>query len=352
MTENDDDFTPDIFADIPEAEDTDMGSDLAEAFAAHEDEAPEQLDLPGVAPVEPAAPDAPEPSEPTDQTQTEPPAEVAAEPAKPPQSWGAAEREHWANLDPAVQAQVQKRESEIQNVMNQSAESKHFYTEFINSVAPYDGLMRAQNVAPLDAVKDLMGTAAELLQGTAESKAETVANIIEQYGIDVATLDTALSGRINNNSTAGANEPEAGLKNYLSEQLAPMQQFMQNQQAQQANTQQAQYQTEQQNLQSFMSSNEFAGDLLEDMSDMMNLAANRNETMDYQQAYDKALMLRPDIQQILQQRQGGQAAAQNNQAIQQKQSATVSIPRAGASQAIAPEPTDMRSALEQAFGGQ
>lgn len=349
MTENDDDFTPDIFADIPDAEDTDMGSDLAEAFAAHEDEEPEQLDLSG---IEPAPPATPEPIEQSDQPQTDAPvAEVASGPAKPPQSWGAAEREHWANLDPAVQAQVQKRESEIQNVMNQSAESKHFYTAFINSVAPYDGLMRAQNIAPLDAVKDLMGTAAQLLQGTAESKADTVANIIEQYGVDVATLDTALSGRINRNPN-GANEPEAGLKNYLSEQLAPMQQFMQNQQAQQNSNQQAQYQTEQQNLQNFMGSNEFAGDLLGDMSDMMSLAANRNETMDYQQAYDKALMLRPDIQQILQQRQGGQAAAQNNQAVQQKQNATVSIPRAGASQASAPEPTDMRSALEQAFGGQ
>ena len=348
MANNDDDFTPDIFADIPDAEDTDMGSDLAEAFAAHEDEEPEQLDLPGVEPV------AEPPQEPVDQPEIES-AAVEAEvsgPAKPPQSWGAAEREHWANLDPAVQAQVQKRESEIQNVMNQSAESKHFYTEFVNNMAPFDGLMRANNVAPMDAVKDLMGTAAELMQGTTESKAETVAKIIEQYGIDVATLDTALSGRINNNASAAANEPEASLKNYLSEQLAPVQQFMQNQQAQQTSNQQAQYQTEQQNLQTFMNSNEFAGDLLGDMSDMMTIAANRNEPMDYKQDYDKALMLRPDIQQILQQRQGGQTAAQNNQAIQQKQNATVSIPRAGASQASSPDPTDMRSALEQAFGGQ
>jgi len=350
MANNDDDFTPDIFADIPPSEDTDMGSDLAEAFAVHEDAEPEQLDLPG---VEPQIPAVSKPTEEPGQPQTDVAAEeVNSQGAKPPQSWGVTEREHWGNLDPAVQAQVQKRESEIQNVMNQSAESKHFYTEFVNSMAPFDSMIRSANVAPLDAVKDVMGTAAELMQGTTQSKAETVANIIEQYGIDVATLDTALSGRINNNSNAAANEPEASLKNYLSEQLAPVQQFMQNQQAQQTSNQQAQYQTEQQNLQTFMSSNEFAGDLLGDMSDMMSLAANRNESMNYQQAYDKALMLRPDIQQVLQQRQGGQAAAQNNQAIQQKQNATVSIPRAGASQASSPEPTDMRSALEQAFGGQ
>ena len=349
MIEKDDEYTLDLFADIPESEDTDMGSDLTAAFESVEGATDDDFGEPAAPEVAqtdtPQAPDATEAS-----ADVTPASEPAPDTAKAPQSWGAAEREHWGNLDPAVQAQVKKREAEVQNVMAQASQAKNFQSEFDGSMSRYGQLFQQQNGTPMQAVGEGMQTAAGLMQGTTQSKAETVADLIEQYGIDVATLDTALSGRINR--TANPNEPDGNLKNYLSEQLAPMQQFMQQQQNQIQLSQQNQYVSAQQELEQFINNNEFARDLLPDMNDMVGLAGQRGVEMSYQQAYDKALLLRPDIQQIMAQRQGGQAAAQNNQEIQRKQNATVSIPRAGASQANSPEPTDMRGALEAAFGGQ
>jgi hypothetical protein len=127
---------------------------------------------------------------------------------------------------------------------------------------------------------------------------------------------------------------------------------MQQQQNQLQQTQRNDYAAAQTELGQFLSNNEFAKDLLPDMNDMVTLAGQHGTEMSYQQAYDKALLLRPDIQQILAQRQGGQTAAQNNQAIQEKQNATVSIPRTGSPLANDPEPTDMRGYLEAAFGSQ
>jgi hypothetical protein len=351
IEDQEDDYTLDMFADDAVSEDTDMGNDLAAAFEASEGAddtvAPEPTAVaseevanlevvPDSAPLETVPPETPPPDNaPVEQS------------AKPPQSWGAAEREEWAALPPAVQAQVQKRESEIQGVMQHAAIARNFKTEFDSGMNQYAPLFQAQNVTPMQAVSEVMHTAAGLMSGTAASKAEVAAQLIEQYGIDVQTLDEVLAGKISGGNAA--NEPDSNFKNYLSEQLAPMQQFMQQQQNQVQQTRQNEYAAAQTELEQFLGNNEFAKDLLTDMNDMVALAGQHNTDMSYQQAYDKALLLRPDIQQIIAQRQGGQTAAQNNQAIQRKQDATVSIPRTSSPLANDPEPTDMRGYLEAAF---
>jgi hypothetical protein len=354
MSEEQEEYTADIFADDgPVSEDTDMGSDLTAAFEASEGAddtvAPEPLAVvEEVANLEAAPPSAPSETAPADQLS--PDNAPAAQSAKPPQSWGAAEREEWAALPPAVQAQVQKRESEIQGVMQHAAVARNFKTEFDTGMDQYTPLFQAQNVTPMQAVSEVMHTAAGLMSGTVASKAEVAAQLIEQYGIDVQTLDEVLASKITGGNAA--NEPDSNFKNYLSEQLAPMQQFMQQQQNQVQQTQRNDYAAAQTELGHFLSNNEFAKDLLPDMNDMVALAGQHGTDMSYQQAYDKALLLRPDIQQIIAQRQGGQTAAQNNQAIQLKQGATVSIPRTGSPLVNDPEPTDMRGYLEAAFGNQ
>jgi len=350
MIDENDEYTSDLFAGEAVSEDTDMGNDLSDAFDAVESGGEPETEAPPSAsdvPIEPEAPASEALSE--EASEGAPPASEP-EPVKAPQSWGVAEREHWAGLPPAVQAQVAKREAEIQGVMQHAAVARNFKNEFDTGMEQYTPLFQAQNVTPMQAVAEVMNTAAGLMSGTVASKAEVAAQLIQQYEIDVQSLDTALSDKISGSNAA--NEPDSNFKNYLSEQLAPMQQFMQQQQTQVQQARQNDYAAAQSELQQFISNNEFAKDLLPDMNDMVTLAGQHGTDMSYQQAYDKALLLRPDIQQILAQRQGGQTAAQNNQAIQQKQNATVSIPRSGSPLANDPEPTDMRGYLEAAFGNQ
>ena len=263
---------------------------------------------------------------------------------KPPQSWGVAEREGWAAIDPVIQTQINKRESEIQTALTNSGEARHFQDEFKQAVAPFLGFIQAEGGTPMSAFTGLMETAATLQAGAPQQKASRMAELIEHYGIDIPTLDTILSGQT---PQQGAN---ADLANMLDQRLAPMQNFMQQQHYSQ---QQQQFEAQQQTgneITQFLAQHEFAKDVRSEMADMMEMAGKRGETMTLDQSYERALMLRPDIQQVIEQRKAATAAAENNRQVQGKRSASVSVPQGAPASGGQPnKPANMRAALEDAW---
>jgi hypothetical protein len=71
-----------------------------------------------------------------------------------------------------------------------------------------------------------------------------------------------------------------------------------------------------------------------------------------QEAYEKALLHRPDIQAVISQRQAAEQAQVTNQGVAQKQIAASSIPQGQAMQGGTPPADTMRQALEQAYAGE
>ena len=263
---------------------------------------------------------------------------------KAPQSWGVAEREAWANIPPEIKAQIDKREKEIGHSLTTTGEARRFQDEFNQAVQPFDGFIRAEGATPMQAVGNLLQTAATLQGGSQQQKATRIAELIKHYGIDIGTLDSLLAGEM------PQNDPNGQLNQLLDQKMAPINQFMQQQQfsqQQQLNDQQATVQGE---LSSFEAQHEFVPDVRMDMADLMEMAGRRGETLTLNQAYERALTMRPDIQQVIEQRKAGAAAAENNRGVRQKQQASVSVPGGGAIQGGAAPPATMRDAILAAMG--
>ena len=262
---------------------------------------------------------------------------------KPPQSWGVAEREGWGTLSPEIQNQISKREAEIQKALTHTGEARKFHEEFNQAVQPYLGFIQAEGGTPMSAFNNLMQTAATLQAGAPQQKAQRVAELINHYGIDIQMLDTLLSGQTPESSD------DARLGQMLDQRLQPM---MKSLNQFEENRVQATQQEEQRNtlaLDEFFAQNEFSGDVRHEMADLMEMAGRRGQTLDLKGAYEKALLLRPDIQQVITQRKAAANAQTNKQAIQDKSRAAVSIPGGDAMQGGTPPPDTMRDAIVAAM---
>ncbi len=120
---------------------------------------------------------------------------AAAAPAKPPRSWSPEAKAEFAGLKPAVQADILKREREISQGLERVAPMKQHFERFSEVVKPFEPLLQAYGADPLEAVKTLMSTRAALEIGTPEQKAQIVAGIIHDFGLDVTLLDNMLVQR-------------------------------------------------------------------------------------------------------------------------------------------------------------
>jgi hypothetical protein len=130
------------------------------------------------APVEVAA----EPvAEPVQDAPPEPTAEVPPAPA----SWRAEAKAKWAELPAEVRSEVERRETEVRQLagrMDSERQAGRVFSEVIN---PYLPIIRQQNIDPARLITDLLQTSYVLNTADPAKKAQTLAMIADQYGIDM-----------------------------------------------------------------------------------------------------------------------------------------------------------------------
>lgn len=85
-------------------------------------------------------------------------------------------------------------------------------------------------------------------------------------------------------------------------------------------------------------------DVRADMADIMDMATNRQIEMTLKEAYDKACLLRPDIQKILQGRE-------QQSAMRQRRTAATSVSGTLGGSGEGSAPDSLRGALEAAWEG-
>ena len=218
------------------SEDTDMGSDLSNAFESLDGDTTEEVSRETTV----AEPVTEKPLEPVQTSlggldDKPSPEEKSPQPTDtPPHSWGPAEREAWGTIPKNVQATIQKRESEIQKALSHTAGARSLAAEFEQVVAPYAHVMTANQIAPMEAIGNALKSYASLASGTQEAKARVIVDAIETYGLDINMLDAMLAGQ-------DFVQPQDPVKAAIAEQMAPFNQFIANQQAQQLQQAQQQY---------------------------------------------------------------------------------------------------------------
>jgi hypothetical protein len=304
-------------------------------------------DKPPVAPEATAEPAA----EPAQGIQPGPKSEPKAAPQeRAPASWRPDVREHWSKLPPEVRAEVARREREMQTTLQETAEARRFTEQLQGVIRPYEMFIKAEGSNPLQAIDNLMATAAKLRTGTAPELAQLVAGMVKQYGVGrfgqnfIESLDAALAGEV-----PQADPVQSQVQQVLQQQLAPVQQFMsQFQQAQLAQQQRAQQEAASE-VQQFLDRAEFGNDVREEMADILEVAERRGRELSLQDAYKQACLVNPRVRAVLEQRAKARGAQQLTGAAQKARAAAVSV--SGGPTLSAPKggAADVRSAIEAAI---
>lgn len=115
----------------------------------------------------------------TDEDPTPKPAENTA-----PKTWKPEVAKHWAALPPEVQAEIQRREQDIFNGINQYKEAADFGKGFYNVLKPYIPVLQQYNVDPHQQVANLMHSHYTLAFGKPEEKVALIKSILADYKID------------------------------------------------------------------------------------------------------------------------------------------------------------------------
>jgi DNA-binding ferritin-like protein len=211
-------------------------------------------------------------------------------------------------------------------------------------IQPYRARMETVGLPPLQAINELLKADHLLTTAPPAKRAQFMASLIKEYGVDIRELDNALAGQPSADPTADR------LEQMVAQRLQPFQQFIQ-QQAQQAQLQrQAEQQQTQETIQVMASdSAKFPHffDLKNDMADLIEMNARRGVYLSLEQAYSRALAMNPDLSAQDTQRQAAEAA---NARAQKALNASVSVGGApnGGPSSKAPG-ADLRSTIEAAF---
>jgi hypothetical protein len=267
-----------------------------------------------------------------------------------PASWRPDVREHWAQLPETVRSEIHRREVEVQRTLQESAEARKNYDAVMRTVAPYEAFIRAEGSNPIQAIDNLMATAAKLRTGTAPELASMVAGIVNQFGIGrfgngfIQSLDAALAGQ-----SPVVDPQQAAMEQVLNQRLAPVQQMLtQFQQAQQAQQERI-AQAAQSEVETFLDRAEFGNDVREDMADIMETAARRGQNISLADAYKKACLMNDRVMSVLRARNQSRGAQQQTSAAQKARSAAVSVSGSAPVGALQQPATDVRSAIEAAI---
>jgi hypothetical protein len=270
---------------------------------------------------------------------------------KAPASWKPELREHWGTLPAPVRNEIARRESEVQRTLKETAEARKYADTIAKAISPYEMFIQAEGSSHAQAVANVMATAARLRTAPAPDLANMVAGIVKQFGIGrfgkdfIEQLDQALVGEV------PQMDPQVmAVQQAVQQQMAPVQQFMnQFQQAQQMQQQRVS-QEAQGEVQNFLSQAEFANDVREDMADLMEVAQRRGRELTLQEAYKQACLTNPQVRAVLQARSKQQGGQRMTETAQRAKAAAVQVT---GSPALAAPTTNaapnIRSAIEAAL---
>ena len=264
---------------------------------------------------------------------------VPFEGAKPIQALRPATREHWSKLPPEAQKDMVRWEKETQRVIRETADIREQNKRWSQTIAPYEAMLRGQNLDPHQFTGSLYQTVAALATAPQPVKAQVLAQIVQTYGVDIQALDQALSGQI-------GQQPQ---QNYQQPQYQQPQQFRDPRLDQLLAMQQQRIEHEAETSISQIEGKEFFADVKLTMADILDNAAKRGVSIPLEEVYNRACWATPDVAEVLSQRQAARQAASPDGPTQRARMAASSVKPSPAAAPGSPVADDTRSAVEAAF---
>ena len=272
-----------------------------------------------------------------------PPPEQARPIDRAPQGWTPSEREKWASLPDDIKARVVQREREINIKLNETAEARKFAEAIQQTITPYMAMIQSEGGTPVTAIASLFQTAGALRTAPPLQKAQLVASLVKQFGIDINMLDQAIVGQ-----GPGVDPIEERINQRVNQAIAPIQQRYQQMEMQQQQEMAAQQAQVHNTVAQFVDSQAYGDVVRGEMAMIMRYAAENNINMTLEECYRRACQMNPQVAALVGQQQQNQQLQQQNQAAQNARGRAVSIsgaPTGGGMEQVQ-QGDDIRSAIE------
>lgn len=276
-------------------------------------------------------------------TQAKPPTEPVqpAKTFKAPGSWQPAAREHWAKLPVEAQSEIVRRERETAIALQESAEARQFRQKFAEATTPYEPLFRAQGVDAMQATQFLLQQYSAMSTAPVHTRAQTLANWIRTFlpgDEGVQLLSTAL-----------ASAPQQAPQQYQPPVMRDPRVdeiYARITQAEQERARSLQAQAGE--AISEVENEEFFNDVRLIMADLVEVAGRNGLRLSLQDAYNRAVMMHPEISRVIEQRK---VASANLQGSTEKAANAASSVRSNPASQIdsRDQRDDMRGAIEAAW---
>lgn len=269
---------------------------------------------------------------------------AAAEVSAAPQGWSLGAKAKWTELPADIRAEITKRETDIHRGMTRMDEERQFARNMYQAVSPYEAAFRAEGVSAPQYVANVLNVAYTLRTADPFTKAQTLAGLAQQFGVDLKLLAPSQDGQPQN--------PElAALKQQYSELH---QNFTRQQQEQQRAQQEAARQEQeriQQSIQTFAS--DPANRYFNDVAPVMGALIQSGQAATMKEAYEMAVHARPDIRAQLQaeenaKRESDRLAAQKAEEAKRKGKSVRGGPGGSMPAPVNPN-ASVREDLEAAF---
>ena len=296
----------------------DLGSELEkvrdEVMAKHEpdviEEKPERLrDVQGrfakaeAESIETAVPvKAETPAEPS-------PAAPIADPApteipKPPKGLNEAIKARWAQIDPELRAEIERRENDFVKGASKFDEDRNYARSVRQLIEPYAQMFQNAGLDQMSGLRALLNAQATFDRGTQEQKTQLIAQLARQYNIDLGQVQAVPTP-----------DPQflqvQNELNQLRNQLAT-------QTAQVESAKQAEMRAE---LDTFKETHEHFDAVSESMAGLLNSGLAKT----LQEAYDKATWMHPEIRSLIQSQDEAKRKAEEAKRVSDAKRKAVSL---------------------------
>jgi hypothetical protein len=266
---------------------------------------------------------------------------------EPPKSWRQGSKASWAKTPVEVRREVYRRERDHEKVFNDAAQARGIVNQFANTVRPYEARIRQYGIGPMEAVQKLFEVDHILSSSSPAMAARKIAELVRDYGVDIKELDNALAGQ------PPVDPVQDHVDQMLQQRLAPLNQFLIQQQAQQ---QAVEAQRGQQAISEVetMSGNAkkypHFEEVRETMADLVDFYALKgvNETLDV--VYQRAVAMNPTLSAISARQTMRQQAASVNNQTQRALNASVQVTGSPGGAPASGKPNgSLRDAVEAAW---
>ena len=255
--------------------------------------------------------------------------------ARAPEAWKPEAREYWKDIPEEAKKEIIRHNQLVYDTLDKTTSQRKFAEAVAQTVKPYQATIEAEGGSVVKAIGDLMQTAQALRTSPPPHKAQLVAGLIKQFGVDINQLDQAL---------IGATPQQDPIAQRIEQEMAPVRQWQQQMAQQQQQAQQQEEQALERTVQEFYATEpEFLNDVRDRMVEMYD------GKTPLQEVYEEACWATPSVRQVMLQRQETQRLQAQSAVATKAKNAAVSVGGAPSVGAASQEtPNSIREALELA----